>query len=183
MDNLLDSGAGADIKRYDVGESGAKGGEWAGGGMIRSRFRSRTEHSLDDKGRLNFPSRFRDVLRQSGSEVLIVAPWNSHLRIYPIAEWEILETKLLTEGGQQEGLGDFIRYVIGGVIECSPDKQGRIRLSPDLRNDAGLDKEVVLTGMIDWVEIWDKQAWDSQTKNARENFDDHQASLSRLGIF
>lgn len=151
--------------------------------MGKSRFRSRTEHILDAKGRLNFPSRFRDVLRQSGSEILMVAPWKSHLRAYPVAEWEALETKLLTQGGEQPKIASFVRYVVGGVVECSLDKQGRILLPPELRGAANLIKEVVLTGMIDWVEIWDRQAWVAETETTCNDFEDHEASLSRMGIF
>lgn len=154
-----------------------------GGTMIQGRFRSRTECTLDAKGRFNFPSRFRDVLRQGGSELLMVAPWKTHLRAYPIVEWEALETKLLNQGGEQPRLGDFVRYVVGGVAECSLDKQGRIRLPADLRTDANLTKEIVLTGMIHWVEIWDKDASQAATQVTRDEFDDHQASLSKLGIF
>jgi MraZ protein len=73
--------------------------------------------------------------------------------------------------------------VVGGVVECCLDKQGRILLPPDLRSDANLDKEVVLTGMIDWVEIWDKEAWYEETQATRDSFDKHEASLSKLGIF
>lgn len=151
--------------------------------MIQSRFRSRTEHTLDAKGRLNFPSRFREVLRQNGSQNLIVVPWKTHLRVYPVAEWVALETKLRTHGGEQPDIARFVRYVVGGVVECSLDKQGRILLPPDLRSDANLDKEVVLTGMIDWVEIWDKEAWYAETQATRDSFDKHEASLSKLGIF
>jgi MraZ protein len=151
--------------------------------MAQSRFRSRTEHTLDTKGRLNFPTRFREVLRHHGSGVLMVAPWKSHLRAYPLAEWELLETKLLTQGGEQQGIASFVRYVIGGVTECGLDKQGRILLPQDLRNDAGLTREVVLTGMLDWVEIWDKQAWQEETQATRDSFDGHEASLARMGIF
>lgn len=151
--------------------------------MIQGRFRSRTDHTLDTKGRLNFPRRFRDVLHQSGSEILMVAPWKSHLRAYPIAQWEALETKLLTQGGEQQGIGRFFRYVVGGVAECVIDKQGRIRLPIELRNEAGLEKEVVLHGMTTWVEIWDKQAWEAENEAARESFEDHETSLAKLGIF
>lgn len=151
--------------------------------MIQSRFRSRSEHILDAKGRLNFPSRFRDVLRQSSSEILMVAPWNTHLRAYPIAEWEALETKLLTQGGEQAGIASFVRYVVGGVTECSLDKQGRIRIPADLRADARLKKDIVLTGMIHWVEIWDKESSAAETEATREQFSGHEASLAKLGIF
>ncbi len=148
--------------------------------MGLARFRSKTEHILDAKGRLNFPSRFRDVLRGLGSDVLMVSPWNDHLRAYPLAEWEILENKLLEQGAE---LGDFVRYVVGGVTECTLDKQGRIRLPPDLRVDVNLGKDVVLTGMLDWVEIWDKGAWDQKHTSTRQSFDDHKAKLAKLGIF
>jgi MraZ protein len=109
----------------------------------------------------------------------MIAPWKDHLRAYPLAEWEILETKLLTQGGE---LGSFVRYVVGGVNECVLDKQGRIRLPPDLRTDVNLDKEVVLTGMLDWIEIWDKDAWYRETATTREGFDSHKANLAKLGI-
>jgi len=151
--------------------------------MAQNRFRSRTEHTLDSKGRLNFPTRFREVLRQLASETLMIAPWKSHLRAYPLAEWEALETKLLTQGGEQPGLGSFVRYVVGGVAECNLDKQGRIRIPADLRNDVNLTKDIVLTGMLDWVEIWDKDDWYAETKATRDSFDEHEAGLSKLGIF
>lgn len=159
------------------GEEWFKVVKW--GSMAQARFRSKTEHVLDSKGRLNFPSRFRDVLRLLGSDVLMIAPWKDHLRAYPIAQWEILETTLLTNGGK---LGSFVRYVVGGVTECTLDKQGRIRLTPALRTDVDLTKDVVLTGMLDWVEIWDKSAWDAETDATRDEFDDHKAKLADLGI-
>ncbi|MBU1568525.1 MAG: division/cell wall cluster transcriptional repressor MraZ [Proteobacteria bacterium] len=149
--------------------------------MINNRFRSRTEHTLDAKGRLNFPSRFREVLRQSGSENLMLVPWGNHLRAYPVSEWEALETKLLTQGGENR-ISSFFRYVVGGAVECTLDKQGRILIPPDLRNDLSLGKDVTVTGMLDWVEIWDKEAWIAETKSTRDNFVEHEASLSRMGI-
>ncbi|MCP3890664.1 MAG: division/cell wall cluster transcriptional repressor MraZ [Desulfobulbaceae bacterium] len=138
---------------------------------------------MDAKGRLNFPTRFRDVLSQNGSDILMIAPWKTHLRAYPLAEWELLETKMLTQGGEQQGIISFFRYVIGGVNACSLDKQGRILLPLDLRNDVGLSKDVVLTGMLDWVEIWDKDSWMMETQSTRDSFEDHEASLAKMGIF
>lgn len=149
--------------------------------LTQSRFRSRTFHVLDEKGRLNLPSRFREVLRQSGSDVLMVAPWKTHLRAYRIAEWEALETKLLTQGGEQ-GIADFVRYTVGGVVECAVDKQGRIRLPAELRDDANLTKDVALTGMMDWIEICDKTSSQAEIDNTRDNFKEHQAGLAKMGI-
>lgn len=146
------------------------------------RFRSRSEHSLDTKGRLNIPSRFREVLREVYNETVIVTNWEKSLKAFPVDEWEKLEEKLVNEGRRQPGMGDFVRYVISGVTECSLDKQGRILLPPTLRNEFGIDKEVVLNGMLDHFEIWDKSAWQLVTQRTRENFQNFESGLSSLGI-
>lgn len=150
---------------------------------IKSRFRSRSEHTLDSKGRLSFPSRFRDVLRQYESELLMVTAWGKHLRAFPESEWELLETKLLTQGKEQPGLASFVRLIVSGVTECSLDKQGRILLPLTLRNEVNLRKEVVLTGMLDWVEIWDKDGWIAEHQSTQANFENFEEKLSKLGIF
>ena len=150
---------------------------------IKSRFRSRSEHTLDSKGRLSFPSRFKDVLCQYESEVLMVTAWGKHLRIFPESEWEILETKLLTQGKEHKGMASFVRLIVSGVTECTLDKQGRILLPLTLRNEVNLRKEVVLTGMLDWVEIWDKDGWIAEHQSTQANFENFEENLSKLGIF
>ena len=148
------------------------------------RFRSHSEHSLDLKGRLNIPARFRDVLReQYNSEELIVTHWEKCLRAYPVAEWEALEEKLLARGENQPDFGRFVRYVIAGVNECPVDKQGRILLPPTLRTGMGIEKDVAVVGMLRHFEIWDKNAWDEETRSTRQNFGDFREGLANLGIF
>lgn len=137
---------------------------------------------MDEKGRLNLPSRFRDVLHKSESSILMVAPWKTHLRAYRMDEWEALEIKLLTQGGEQ-GIGKFVHYVLGGVVECPVDKQGRIRITPELRSEANLTKDVILTGMIDWFEICDKDFSQAEIDKTRDNFEEYEAGLARMGIF
>ncbi len=154
----------------------------AGEKIIKSRFRSKSDHSLDIKGRLNFPSRFRDVLAQYGSEMLIVVPWMEHLRAYPVSEWEELEDKLIDQGREQPRFAGFVRLVLAGVTECNLDKQSRILLPQTLRSQVGIEKEVVLTGMRDWVEIWDKESWERELQSTRESFDSFDEGLSKLGI-
>ena len=146
------------------------------------RFRSRSEHTLDAKGRLNIPSRFREVLREVYTEAVVVTNWNKCLKAFPVAEWENLEEKLLNEGRMQPGMGDFVRYVISGVTECPLDKQGRILVPATLRNEFGIGKEVVLNGMLEHFEIWDKSAWQLETQRTREKFPDFEPGLSSLGI-
>ena len=153
-----------------------------GSKAIKSRFRSKSEHSLDSKGRLNFPSRFREVLKQYGSETLMVTSWGKHLRAYPVSEWEIIEDKLIDQGKEQPRMARFIRLVLSGVTECNLDKQGRILLSSALRAETRIGKDIVLTGMRDWVEIWDKDAWHLEVQATRDNFDSFDEGLAKLGI-
>jgi MraZ protein len=79
-------------------------------------------------------------------------------------------------------MDSFRRYVISGVSECPLDKQGRILLPPTLRTDFDLKKDVVLNGMLDHFEIWDKTAWETERKLTRDKFSDFEQSLSALGI-
>lgn len=150
--------------------------------MLKSRFRSRSDHNLDPKGRLNFPRRFCDVLATLEEQQLMVAPYKNHLRVYPIHEWDILETKLLTQAGQH-GLGDFVRYFVGGVVECNLDKQGRVLIPLSLRAEVGLERDVVLNGMISWIEIWDAKVWADKQQVVRDGFDDFSDGLSSIGIY
>lgn len=138
---------------------------------------------MDSKGRLSFPSRFRDVLHQFESEILMVTTWGKHLRVFPVSEWETLETNLLAKGKEQPDLASFVRLVVSGVNECSLDKQGRLLLPQALRSEANLCKDVVLTGMLDWVEIWAKDAWNVEHQSAQANFESYQNKLSNLGMF
>ncbi len=147
-----------------------------------SRFRSRSEHTLDSKGRLNIPTRFRDVLQSYFQEKLMVTNWHNCLKAFPEKIWEQIETTLLVQGKKQPGMDSFRRYVISGVADCPLDKQGRILLPPTLRTDFGLKKDVVLNGMLDHFEIWDKTAWEKERKLTRDKFSDFEQSLSALGI-
>ncbi len=152
--------------------------------MSRGRFRSTTEHVLDAKGRLNFPSRFREVLSQYDSDELMLVPWGpNNLRLYPLVEWEDIEDRLSTEGRGQQKFGKLFHYIVGGANECRLDKQGRIQLPLKLRAQARLDKDVVLVGMIRHVEIWNKTVWERETEEINDNFDSFQEQLSQMGIF
>lgn len=151
--------------------------------MVNSRFRSKFDHTIDDKGRLSFPSRFREVLRQYESEVLIAIPWDTHVRAYPLEEWENIENKLKAgDEGQSEDLDKIIRYFESESFECVLDKQGRILLPPALRTDLGLKRDIVLIGMIDRVEIWDKDTWNVERQVSREHFGALKASIKKRGI-
>ena len=170
------------VQRGVPGFGGAQDGDKVKKKKSELRFRSRSEHTLDPKGRLNIPSRFREVLRETYTESLVVTNWGKNLRAYPVAEWKILEEKLRTQGNTQPGFDRFVRYVISGVTECTLDKQGRILLPASLRSEQGISKDVVLNGMLQHFEIWDKTAWQNEVRRTQEDFESFQSGLSSLGI-
>lgn len=151
--------------------------------VAEARFFGRSEHTLDEKGRLNIPARFREVLQKAYTENLMVTNWQRSLKAYPVSEWQKLEDILLSQDASKAGLSsDFVRYVISGVVECPVDRQGRIQLPGSLRAEFGLSKDVVLNGMLKHFEIWDKGAWQDETRRTRDNFKNFAPALESLGI-
>lgn len=146
------------------------------------RFRSRSEHTLDAKGRLNIPTRFREVLQKKYTDTLFVTNWKKCLRAYPVSVWRKMEDILLKDAPRHEGMSDFVRYVISGVAECTLDRQGRILVPNTLRTEFNITSEVVLNGMLDYFEIWEKGAWIEETRETRAKFKDFEQGLSSLGI-
>lgn len=150
-----------------VVESGMK---WSKGEVL---FRGRTTHSLDPKGRLSIPSRFRDVLKAKYSGVLVVTSVPSCLAAYPIEEWKLLEEGFSRYTFAPPEVISFQRYFLAGGIECPIDSQGRVLIPAFMRQEAGLEKEIVLSGMLTYFEIWNKERLDEELKKGRENFDQY----------
>lgn len=152
--------------------------------MVELRFRGKYDHAIDEKGRLSFPSRFREVLRCYQSEILIAIPWESHLRAYPLAEWEILENSLKNDrDGDPDAVDRILRYFESESYEILADKQGRILLPPPLRFEVGLKKDIVLIGMIERVEIWDRETWSIERELIRAHFAEMKQGMKKRGIF
>ncbi len=150
--------------------------------LIKSRFRESSEHTLDPKGRLNFPSRYKDILQQEGSNVLMVTTTDRKcLRVYTYSEWLSFEESLLTNKGNPV-VARFIRFVSSRTTKCSLDKQGRILLPASLRAEVGIEKDVVLNGMLEFAEIWAKDAWVVEDQEAKEEFPNFDEALSSMGI-
>ncbi len=148
-----------------------------------NHFRGRSEHIMDEKGRLSIATRFREVLRRQYDERLMITPWKSCLKAYPLPQWEEMEIKLLAAGKKDPNQIQLVRYLIGGVVESSLDKQGRVLLPPNLRTECGLEKEVVVNGMITYFEIWDKATWEKINKPTGDNFTQFEQTLLELGLF
>lgn len=143
-------------------------------------FRGRSKHNLDNKGRLAIPARFKDALEQTGDLTLVVTNHDSCLWAYTKDQWRILEEKAAALPDFSDAAVAYFRYFISGASEC-PIKQGRITLPPDLRDIAGLQKEVVLVGQLKRFEIWDREKWVKEFERVREAYPKIRKELSELG--
>jgi transcriptional regulator MraZ len=144
-------------------------------------FRGRSRHTLDSKGRLAIPARFKEVLVQGDDDGLVVTNHDTCLWAFAGKDWQVIEEKAANLPQFNRAANTYLRYFISGAIEC-PIKQGRITLPLDLREIAGLSKEVVLVGELKKFEIWDKDRWEEEFRRARKSFPDDSQTLSELGI-
>ena len=110
-------------------------------------------HSLDAKGRLIVPAKFREGL---GEHFIVTKGIDRCLYIYPRSEWEVFEEKLRQLPLANADARRFTRFFLSGAVECDVDNQGRIIIPQSLRNYAGLIKEVVSAGVGSRIEVWSK---------------------------
>lgn len=127
-------------------------------------FRGSSIHSIDAKGRIIIPSRFRDVIRTGGSEAVMLTRMDKSLYAYALDEWGKIEKRILALAEKSDNMRRFRRVFVGGAFECGCDKQGRVLIPPTLRDYAQLDKEIVLVGVLDHFEIWARENWDKENE-------------------
>jgi MraZ protein len=144
-------------------------------------FRGRSRHTLDEKGRLAIPARFKETLNRKEESCLVVTNYINCLRAFAKDDWRVIEDKAAKLSTMDTTVNTYLRYYIGGAQECEL-KQGRITLPPDLREIAGLSKEVVLVGALNMFEIWDKDRWEVEFNQAMGDFKNLSQSLKELGI-
>jgi MraZ protein len=119
-------------------------------------FKGEYNHTIDPKGRLIIPSKFRELL---GEEFVMTKGLDGCLSIYPQEEWESFEEKLRALPLTNKNARTLTRFFVAGACTCELDKQGRILVPQTLREFAGLEKDVVLAGNLNRIEVWSKEAW------------------------
>lgn len=137
------------------------------------------QHSIDAKGRVIMPSKFRDDL---GLRFIVTKGLDNCLFVYSQREWTILEEKLKTLPLTSKEARVFVRFFFSGATECETDKQGRILIPANLREHASLDKDLVIIGVSTRVEIWSKALWDGYTKDESIDVDSIAEKMFQLGI-
>ncbi len=140
-------------------------------------FMGEYNHSIDAKGRVIVPAKFRDNL---GEEFVITQGLDGCLFIFPNEEWQKFEEKLKTLPMANKEARKFIRFFLAGAANVEFDKQGRILIPPVLREFAGLSKDVVMVGVGSRAEIWDKDRWIETT--SYEDMDEIAEHMADLGI-
>jgi len=137
------------------------------------------QHTVDGKGRLIVPAKFREGL---GDTFVVTKGLDKCLFAYPMNHWNVLVDKLTALPFTDPNARAFVRFFFSGASECEVDKQGRILLPANLREHAVLDKDVVLVGVSNRVEIWSKDVWEEYSKEMAED-SSYEAMAERLAEF
>ncbi|MBM7608262.1 MraZ protein [Lysinibacillus composti] len=127
------------------------------------------QHSVDTKGRLIVPSKFREQL---GNTFVITRGLDNCLFGYPMDEWRKLEEKLKELPMTKKDARAFARFFFSGATEVEIDKQGRINIPSTLSTYAKIEKECVVVGVSSKIEIWAKDAWEAYFNDAEESFNE-----------
>src|SRR5512138_1342850 len=142
-------------------------------------FRGQFEHAVDDKGRLSIPAKFRQALGKEKS--LVLTCWNAYLSASPLSVWQVMEQKIRANPRFKDDTREFLRFVYSSAEDVEIDTQGRILIPQLLRQRAGIVRDVVLIGVMDQVEIWDKARWDAKLATAPPP-EELASRLGELGI-
>jgi len=137
------------------------------------------EHTIDSKKRLALPAKFRGEL---GDKVIITRGIEGCLAVYTETEWKIMSDKLSALTISQAEARSFTRMILAGAMEVSLDKLGRILIPDYLKQYAGLNKNIVICGLSNRLEIWDSAKWEAYKKAAEKGVDEIVSKLGGLGI-
>lgn len=132
-------------------------------------FMGEYQHNVDPKGRLIIPSKFREHLEDC---FVLTRGLDNCLFGYPMNEWRKLEEKLKELPVTKKDARAFTRFFFSGATEVEIDKQGRINIPSNLRSYAKMDKECIVLGVSNRLEIWAKDAWDNYFEESEDSFND-----------
>jgi MraZ protein len=147
-------------------------------------FSGRYEYTIDDKGRLSIPAKFRDTLLSHYGQTLIVTNHlDGCLVAYPAKEWETLQNRIdQSDAALKKEAKDVLRFFYSGAMECPIDRLGRILVPQSLRNFGGIRKNVVIIGMNKKIEIWAEEAWTELVRKASSDMEKMADTASQLGF-
>lgn len=136
-------------------------------------------HTIDDKGRLTIPAKFRDELE---SGVVITRGLDGCLWAYGRSEWDIIAEKVAQLPSTDPAARDYSRFMFSGAFDSIPDRQGRVLLPQKLRDYAKIEDETIIIGVKNKLEIWSPARWDEVVTRVEQAAEDMAAQLRGLGI-
>ena len=123
-------------------------------------FRGRFPHSIDEKGRLSIPARFREVLARQQERALLLLELDNCITAFPHHVWQEIEAKILEKGPLRREVRDWLRAVYSSATETDVDGAGRILIPQTSRESVGLGREVMIVGIGNSFEIWARERWE-----------------------
>lgn len=137
------------------------------------------QHSMDEKGRIIIPARFREKL---GDRFVATKGLENCLFLYPLPEWTELEAKLRGLPFTRGDVRAFVRLFFSGATECEVDRQGRALIPVSLREYAQIEKDVVVIGISTRVEVWAKEEWLRYSREAEGAYEEIAEKMGTFGI-
>lgn len=142
-------------------------------------FAGEYQHTLDEKGRVTMPAKFREKL---GACFVITRGLDQCLFVYPLSEWVKVEEKLKALPFNRSDNRAFNRLFFSGAAEVETDRQGRVLIPQNLREHAAIEKEVMIIGVSDRVEVWSEQAWKTYSNAVKATFEQTAEKLVDLDL-
>jgi MraZ protein len=142
-------------------------------------FMGEYQHSLDDKGRVIIPAKFREDL---GEKFVVTRGLDNCLFVYPLSQWKLLEEKIRELPTSHADTRAFVRMFFSGAVEAELDKQGRIVIPQHLREHAKIEKDLYVIGVSTKVEIWSKSAWEGYSTQAQQSYEAIAETIVNIGI-
>jgi len=135
-------------------------------------FKGTYHHRIDGKGRLPVPAAFRRSLAAEHAGSLVVTLLDQCLACYPPAEWARLEAQLQALPAFSRPVKALVRLLASRAADCEIDVQGRVLVPPPLRLAAGLRHDVVVVGVLNRIEVWAPEGWDSLLRDSERLLED-----------
>ena len=149
-------------------------------------FRGATKITLDEKGRMVMPTRYREQIAERAQGKLVVTVDRERcLLIYPLPEWDLIETKLMSLPSLHERARRLQRLMVGHANDLELDGHGRILLPPELREFAGLERHGMLIGQGNRFELWNESRWGERLEEmlkSEESATDLSSQLDSLSL-
>jgi MraZ protein len=142
-------------------------------------------YTLDPKGRIIIPSPLREILaaKYGSTKIYITnSAFDKCLHVFPEAEWGVLEEKLKGKPTTDPALQFFMRRVFSAAVPCELDKNGRVLVPYELRQNAEIVNDVVIVGVMDRMELWDKKKWDEVSDPSKVDVVAFRNALAGYGI-